>query len=54
MLASPGPQDLPDAKRDPTDQPKAGRDYGKKQVKGMVQLRPDEELLMPAPGAMGA
>jgi hypothetical protein len=54
MLATPGAHDLADTERDPTDNPQAGGENAEHQMQGVVDLGGNKNLLMPAPGAVGA
>ncbi|HEX4085327.1 MAG TPA: hypothetical protein VHY22_10485 [Chthoniobacteraceae bacterium] len=52
MLAAPWAEEFSDAKRDPTDQPKAASDHYQHQVQGVVDRCSDKELLMATPRAV--
>ena len=54
MLATPWAHCLADAERDPTDEPEPGGKHGQDQMQRVVDPRGDEDLLMPAPGAVSA
>ena len=52
MLTTPWAHDFTNAEGHPAHEPQAKRENGQGQVQGMVDLRPQEELLMPATGAV--
>ena len=54
MLASPRPEQLPDAQRQPAHQPEPQREDGQQKVQRMAHARPHKKLLMSASRAVCA
>jgi hypothetical protein len=54
MLATPRAHVFSDAERQPTDAPEPSGEQGQDKVQGMIDLGPDEDLLMLTPRAVGA
>jgi len=54
VLATPGAQDLANAKGGPTHEPEPGGEEREDQVEGMIEPGLYKGLLMPAPGAVRA